>query len=97
MDRIVVVLGSGTITASGQLRYAVFSSSKENLIDQEDIEYLNAKLQTATIVQGSLHKALILADFEADVLADGGPLPGILIHDLKTCRISPDNLTIEAI
>lgn len=94
-DRIVVVLGS---KQKDILRYAIFTSTHENLVSSENIKYLNEKLQEATVVNGHLHRALILADFEADlVAADDGHLPGILIHHLSTCKISPDALTIEAL
>lgn len=99
-DRIVVILGSGG--SEEQHRYAIFTSTHEELVSSENIEYLNKKVASATIVFGALHKAMLLADFEADQLAEDpetgtGCLPGILVHHLATCRISPDTFIVVPI
>jgi len=101
MTRIVSVVVLGSVQNYEQSRYAIFVTDRENLdlVVNENIEFLNEQLETATIVQGAVHKALILADFEADVVANDsetgdGYLPGILLHHLTTCRIAPDAFTV---
>lgn len=92
---IIVVLGS---ISDGDLpKYAVFSSSREDLVHSEDLEYLNGVIKTATIIQGSFHRALVLADYEAELISTENTLPGILVHHLKTARISSDCLSINPI
>lgn len=91
-DLVIVILRS---VLNGRQVYAIFASSDEGRVVNEDIDYLNNLLSTATIVTGSLEKALILADVEADIVSGGGPLPGIFLHHLQTCHISNDYSSIE--
>lgn len=92
-DLIIVVLGS--TLSDGRHRYAIFPSLEEDRISDEDVSYLNERLQDATIITGSLDRALILADVEADIHSSEDHLPGILLHHLSTCRISADASIIE--
>ena len=93
--RSIVILGSQT--ESDRSLWAIFSSSQEDLITNEDQAYLTSKLPGATIVYGPLHKALILADHEADYISEGPELPPIIVHRLGTCKISQDCLSIETL